>query len=153
MNCLRKSSFLCNFKMHQRIPDCNYSRDKWSTWTFVINFQSYLRSCEYLHLAQSYHLWESTILMDLPHKAILCDVQKHSLISRLKLITQELVSRLFIVALTFLPNILGVSFLGPILKRVMCYSEPYCDRVEKFWFLSLCSSQFKQAKPPPATQP
>ena len=52
-----------------------------------------------------------------------CDVQNRSLLSRLKLITRELVSRLSIVALTFLPNILGVSFLGPILKRVMCYSE------------------------------
>ena len=62
----------------------------------------------------------------------LCDVQKYSLLSRLKLLTQELVSRLSIVALTFLPNILGVSVLGPILKRVMCYSESYSDNLEKF---------------------
>ena len=55
-------------------------------------------------------------------QSYLCDVQKCSLFSRLKLITRELVSRLSIVALTFLPNILGVSFLGPILKRLMGYS-------------------------------
>ena len=68
--------------------------------------------------------------MNLPYKAISVMYKKYSLIS--KLFTQELVSRLSIVALTFLPKILGVSLLGPILKRAMCDSEPYCDRLEKF---------------------
>ena len=152
--CLRKSLFLGNFKKHQPIPDCNYSRDKRSAEPSSLAFQSYLRSCEYLHLARRYHVWKITIFTNLPYKTISATYTSVLFFSRLKLITRELVSRLSIAALPFSPNILGVSFLGPILKRVMYYSEFYYDRLEKFWFFfHFCSSQFKQTKPSPTTQP
>ena len=56
---------------------------------------------------------------------------------RLKLPTQDLVSWLSIVAVAFLHNIWGTSFLMPVLEHVVCYSELYSYRIWKFWFFSL----------------
>ena len=72
-----------------------------------------------------------------------------SLISNLKLLTQELVSQLSIVALTFWSSSLGVSFLGPTLKRFMCYPEFYCDRIGKFWIFSLLLKPVQTGKASP----
>ena len=107
------------------------------SWTFIISFPKLPAILWVSPSGLEISRLEKYDFHEFAWQSYLCDVQKCSLLSRLKLITQELVSRLSIVALTFSPNILGVSFLGPILKRVMCYSEFYCDRLEKFWFFSL----------------
>ena len=123
------------------------------SWTFIISFPKLPAILWVSPSGPEISRLEKHDFHEFTLQSYLCDVQKCSLLSRLKLITRELVSRLSIVALTFLPNILGVSFLGPILKRVMCYSEFYCDRLEKFWFFSLLlkTVQTDEASPGNAT--
>ena len=137
MNCLIKSLFLCNFKKFQHIPDWNYSSGKWSAEPSSLAFQSYI---EILWVAPSgleISVLEKCDFHDFTWQSYLCDVQRYSLLPRLKLFTQELGSRLSIVAVAFLSNLLGASFLVPILERVVCYSELCSYRIWKSWFLSL----------------
>ena len=107
------------------------------SWTFIITFPKLPAILWVSPSGPEISRLEKHDFHEFTLQSYLCDVQKYSLPSRLRLLTQELVTRLSIVALTFSPNILGVSFLGPILLRVMCYSEFYCDRIGKFWFFSL----------------
>ena len=107
------------------------------SWTFIISFPKLPEILWVSPYGPEISRLEKHDFHEFTLQSYLCDVQRYSLLSKLKLITRELVSRLSIVALTFSPSILGVSFLGPILKRVMCYSEFYCDRLENFWFFSL----------------
>ena len=115
MNCLIKSLFLCNFKKFQHIPDWNHSSGKWSAEPSSLTFQSYI---EILWVAPSgleISVLEKCDFHDFTWQSYLCDVQRYSLLPRLKLFTQELGSRLSIVAVAFLSNLIGASFLMPIL--------------------------------------
>ena len=119
------------------------------SWTFIISFPKLPAILWVSPSGPEISPLEKHDFHEFTWQSYLCDVQKCSLFSRLKLITQELVSRLSIVALPFLPNILGVSFLMQILKRVKYYSEPYCDRVEKFWIFSLLLKPVQTSKASP----
>ena len=107
------------------------------SWAFIINFPKLLEILWISPCGLEISLLGKRDFHEFTWQSYPGAIQKYSLLSRLELLTQELVNRLSIVALIFLPNILGVSFLVPILKRVMCYSEPCCDRLEKFWIFSL----------------
>ena len=118
------------------------------SWTFIISFPKLPAILWISPSDPEVSRLEKHDFHEFTLQSYLCDVQKCSLLSRVKLLTQELVS-LSIVALTLLLNILGVSFLMPILKRVMCDSEPYCDRLEKFWFFSLLLEPIQTGKASP----
>ena len=123
------------------------------SWTFIISFPKLPAILWVSPSGPEISRLEKHDFRGFTLQCYLCDVQKCSFLSRLKLITQELVSQLSIVALPFSPKVLGIAFLGPILLRIVCYSEFYCDRLGKFWCFSLLLKpvQIGKASPDNAT--